>query len=334
MSTAVRALAALLLLALVGCGGGSSPRSPQAEPSVAPDRVLSKGTCWDDARLSEALGADTFDEWVQKYAGGDTTLGASLRDDVAFTRKIECSEPHALELYDVVALAPSLTARITTYAALLDQKSPLYRSIRDQVNDRCQADSPYGLAQRRAGGLPVQLAPSLSASGGLHMAWDPFPPDLWEKGQRKFVCTFEQDRPGTLRFADLTTSKVPVAARVCLNTPLAYVPCSSRHQAEDIAEMFLNTAVEKGQISGRKAVRTGPKGPYVALTDAEYAKLDKICQTLFGEVSTVKGGVSARAYPGAVSQWPTATGTYLASCFALKPAVPLPMFTGTVFDKG
>ena len=61
--------------------------------------------------------------------------------------------------------------------------------------------------------------------------------------------------PGTVRFADLTTKKLPVAARVCLNTPRKYVPCSRRHQAEDIAEMVLNTAIEKGQITGKKAVR-------------------------------------------------------------------------------
>ena len=66
------------------------------------------------------------------------------------------------------------------------------------MNDRCLAGSPYGEAQRKAGGLPVQLGPSLNIDGGLHVAWDPFPADLWAKGQRKFVCTFEQDEPGTL----------------------------------------------------------------------------------------------------------------------------------------
>jgi hypothetical protein len=202
------------------------------------------------------------------------------------------------------------------------------------VNERCNAGSAYGAAQRRAGGLPVQLGPSLSSTGGLHVAWDPFPADLWAKGQKKFVCTFEQEQPGTLRFADLTTNKVPVAARVCLNTPGTYVPCSGKHQAEDIGEMILNTAIEKGQVNGRKAVRKGPKGPYVALSDAEYAKLDKVCQTLFRSVSKVGGGVTARAYPGAVSQWPTKTGAYVASCFALKPFEPPPPITGTVFDRG
>ena len=49
----------------------------------------------------------------------------------------------------------------------------------------------------------MQLGPSLNVDGGLHVAWDPFPADLWAKGQQKFVCTFEQDEPGTLAFADL-----------------------------------------------------------------------------------------------------------------------------------
>ena len=195
------------------------------------------------------------------------------------------------------------------------------------------AGSPYGQAQRKAGGLPVQLGPSLNVNGGLHVAWDPFPADLWAKGQKKFVCTFEQDQPGTLRFADLTTSKVPITARVCLNTPGTYLPCSRRHQAEDIGEMILNTAIEKGQINGKKAVRTGARGAYVALSDAEYAKLDKVCQTLLDSVSTTKGGVAGRAYPGSASQWPTDSGAYLASCFALKPFEPPPPIKGTVFNR-
>jgi hypothetical protein len=334
MRTPVPVVAVLLLLVLAACGGATAPKSPRPEAAVDPDRVLAKGTCWDDARLSDALGTEEFADWVQEYAGGDAALGDSMRDDVAFARELDCSQPHALELYNVVSVDPSLTAQIKGYADVLDQSSPLYRKVRDQVNDRCQADSPYGAARRRAGGLPVPLAPSLAAGGGLHLAWDPFPPDLWAKGQRRFVCLFEQDDPGTLRFADLATSKVPVAARVCLNTPLTYVPCSGPHQAEDIAEMFLNTAVGKGEVTGKKAVRAGPKGPYVALSDGEYARLDRICQALLSTVSGARGGIEARAYPGAASQWPTPSGTYLASCFAIKPAEPLPKFSGTVFDRG
>ena len=91
--------------------------------------------------------------------------------------------------------------------------------------------------------------------------------------------TFEQERPGTLAFADFTTRKTPVAARVCVNTPRKYVSCRGRHNAEQIAGMTLNTAIEQGRINGRKAVRKGTSGKYVAPSDAEYAKLDKVCQT-------------------------------------------------------
>ena len=122
-----------------------------------------------------------------------------MRNDASFSNEIECTEPHELELYNVVELEPGLTAKVKDYADLLDQKSPLFRTIRDQVNERCPAGSAYDVTQRGAGGLPVQLGPTLNTSGGVHMAWDPFPADLWAKGQRKFVCTFEQDEPGTLQ---------------------------------------------------------------------------------------------------------------------------------------
>ena len=340
--TLLALLTSVLLLALAACGGGDEPGDAAPGPreqrsSTAPAATLTAGTCWDDEQLPQALGESGFRDWVEKYAGGDIGRGESMRDDAAFSTQMPCAEDHSLELYDVVSLAPALTGRITSYAALLDQGSALYRQVRDQVNDRCLAGSAYGTAQRRAGGLPVQLGPSLRTSGSLHVAWDPFPADLWAQGQKKFVCTFEQDTAGTLRFADLTTGRVPVSERVCLDTPRRYRPCAGRHQAEDIGEMVLNTAIARGQVNGRRAVRTGDDGRYVALSRAEYAKLDRVCQTLLEQVSTPKRraatGVRGRAYPGAVSQWPTPSGAYVASCFALKPAVTLPSFTGTVFDR-
>lgn len=327
-------LSTLLLGVLAGCGGNDTPKDARASAAPSePAKVLTSGTCWDDTKLADALGPGAFATWVQKYAAGNEKLGESMRDDAAFNKQVDCSKAHSLELYNVVELAPALSARVQEYADLLDQKSRLYRKVRDQVNDRCLAPSPYGLAQRRAGDLPVQLGPSLNPKGGLHVAWDPFPADLWAKGQQKFVCTFEQDKPGTLRFADITTSKLPLSARVCLNTPSTFVPCRGRHQAEDIGEMILNTAVERGRITGRRAVRKGTGRGYVSLPDAEYAKLDRVCQTLFRRVSKTGGGVAARAYPGSVAQWPTRTGDYVARCFALKPYDPPPPIKGTVFDR-
>jgi hypothetical protein len=327
-------LTAVVLVALSGCSGADSAKeSPPASAAPKPVTALAKGTCWGAEQLPETLGAAGFDAWVKKYAGGDKTLGASMRDDAAFSTPIACTKPHTLELYNIVGLDPRLDAKIKDYTDVLDPSTPLYRAVRDQVYGRCLAPSVYGAAQRRAGGLPVQLGPSLSAKGGLHVAWDPFPAHLWAKGQHKFVCTFEQDDPGTLMFADLPTRKTPIAARVCVNTPRTYVPCRSPHQAEDIAEMTLDTAIERGQITGRAAVRKGPKGQIVVISDAQYAKLDRICQTLFRSVSTVGGGVTGRAYLGSVDMWPDKTGSYLASCFALKPFDPPPKSRGTVFNR-
>ena len=323
---------AALLIGLAGCSSDAS--APKRESTAEkPVKTLTAGTCWGDQQLPDALGSKGFAAWAQKYAGDESALGDAMRDDAAFTQQIDCSDPHSLELYNVVEVSPQLTARVEDYADLLDQKSALYREVRDQVNDQCMAGSAYGLAQRRAGGMPVQLGPSLNVNGGLHVAWDPFPADLWAKGQKKFVCTFEQDQPGTLRFADLGTHEAPIAARVCLNTPDTYVPCSRPHQAEDIGEMILNTAIARGQINGTRAVRTGARGPYVALSDGEYAKLDKVCETLFTSVSTTKGGLTGRAYPGSASQWPSDSGAYVASCFVMKPFEPPPPIKGTVFNR-
>lgn len=333
LARSVAVLMVTLLGAMAACSGEDSDSPREDSASKEPVKALEKGTCWSSESLPEALGEDGFAAWVEKYAGGDSALGEAMRDDVAFADEVDCSKPHALELYNVVEVAPKLTARVKDYADLLDQKSPLYLEIRDQVNDRCMVGSAYGRAQRKAGGLPVQLEPALNVESGLHIAWDPFPADLWERGQKKFVCTFEQDEPGTLSFADIPTSKLPVAARVCLDTPRTYLPCNRRHQAEDIAEMVLNTAIKQGEITGKKAVRRGEDGPYVALSDADYAKLDKICMTFLRSVSTVKAPIEAQAYPGSVSQWPTERGAYLASCFALKPFEPPPPIKGTVFNR-
>ncbi len=325
-----------VLIVVAGCSSDDGAKSPRPQAaSASPDKALTKGTCWGDEHLPDALGQGDFDKWVEKYAGGDATLGDSMRDDAAFSNEIDCAKSHSLELYNVVGLSRPLTAKVKDYADLLDQKSPLYRKVRDQVNDRCLASSPYGKAQRKGGGLPVQLSPSLNVDSGLRVAWDPFPADLWAKGQKKFVCTFQEDDPGNLRFADITTRKVPVSARVCVNTPGTFVPCSGKHDAEQIAMMALNTAIEKGQIDTRRAVRKGPDGAYVALSDAEYAKVDKICQTLLSSVSTVKGGVVGRAFPGSVKQWPSEQGDYITSCYALKDvSEPPPPISGTVFNKG
>lgn len=336
MRSSGRGLAVLLSLVLglvAGCSSDDEQSPPKPTSADAPVSAPTKGTCWEDARLPESLGVDAFASWVQKYAKGDAALAESMRDDAAFTDEIECEKPHSLEVYNVVELAPALTAQVKEYADLLDQSSALYRKVRDQVNDRCVAGSAYDTARRRAGGVSVQLGPTLNANGGLHVAWDPFPADLWSKGETKFVCTFEQDEPGTLRFADLTTDKVPVTARVCVNSPGTVVSCRGKHHAEDIADVLLSSAIAKGEVNARKALRKGSDGRYVALSDAEYAKLDRVCQTFLSSVSTRKGGIAARLYPGAVDQWPSETGLYIARCMALKDvSEPPPPITGSVFN--
>lgn len=324
--------AALLLLG--GCSGSSSDDdpAPSAEAST-PRAELAAGTCWTDEQLPEALGADGFADWTEQYADGDDRLAEAMLDDASFNEQVDCAEPHALELYDVVGLPPALDRKVTSYADLLDRTTPLSRKVRDAVNGRCLAGSVWGQAQRASDAPAVQLGPALKSDGGLRLAWDPVPADLWADGQRQFVCTLEQASPGTVMFDDLATKAVPQRERVCLDIPGRQVPCGRPHQAEEIGEMVLNTAIADGAIDADRAKRRGGDGPYVALTDAEYARLDKACTALLSRVSTGRPDLEAQSFPGAVDQWPNDDGVYVASCFALKPFDPPPKFRGTVFDK-
>ena len=119
------------------------------------------------------------------------------------------------------------------------------RKVRDAVNGRCLAGSVWGQAQRASDAPAVQLGPALKSDGGLRLAWDPVPADLWADGQRQFVCTLEQASPGTVMFDDLATKAVPQRERVCLDIPGRQVPCGRPHQAEEIGEMVLNRTVDE-----------------------------------------------------------------------------------------
>src|SRR3954447_25203054 len=88
------AVVALLIGVLGGCGGSDDVNPKRETASDVPVKTVTKGTCWTDELLPTALGAKGFDAWVAKYAGGDSTLGDAMRDDAAFTKEIDCSEPH------------------------------------------------------------------------------------------------------------------------------------------------------------------------------------------------------------------------------------------------
>lgn len=331
------ALLTVLLLVLSACGGngsgGTKPSAAKPRPTAAKQMVPTKGSCWSAEHLPAALGEKGFAALAKKYAGTEQKRVEALRDDAAFTEPKDCAAPHELEVYNVVSISPALAAKVTSYTDLLDRDSALYREIRNEVNDRCVAGTPYARAERDAGNMPAQLAPALAAESGLHLAWDPVAPGLWEGGQRQFVCTFEQEQPGTVRFADLATRRAPAQARVCVKNADDYVPCSEPHTAEAIGEMILNTAISKKLVNAQAAVKKTPEGTHVTLAPAEYARLDKVCQSLLDRVSRKSGRLRASAYPGSIEQWPTPRGSYIAICFAVSPDNPPKPLVGTVFNK-
>ena len=66
---------ALLLGTLAGCSGDDAKAPSRESASDEPVKTLTSGTCWGGEQLPDALGEDDFDAWVEKYAGGDSTLG-------------------------------------------------------------------------------------------------------------------------------------------------------------------------------------------------------------------------------------------------------------------
>ena len=235
------------------------------------------------ARCPTSLGEDGFD------ALGGEVRRRRLRRSVrrcATTRRspkeIDCAEPHSLELYNVVEVSPALTAQVKEYADLLDQKSdalpqdprPGERPLHGRLGVR------PGPAQGRRAARAARPVAQRRRRAARRVGPVPGRP-VGARGSRSSCAPSSRTSPGRCAFADLTTSRLPVEARVCLNTPRKYLPCSGKHQAEDIAEMVLNTAIEKGQITGEEG---GPQGRRRALrarsATREYAKLDKVCQTL------------------------------------------------------
>ena len=167
-------LTALVLVALSGCSGADSPEgNPPASAAAKPVKALAKGTCWGGESLPEALGAKGFEAWVEKYAGGDKALGDSMRDDAAFSTPVDCSEPHALELYNIVGLDPRLDAQVKDYADLLDpedaalpqgprpglQPLPRTHGVRRGAAPRGRPAGPARPVAERHGGTARRVGP-------------------------------------------------------------------------------------------------------------------------------------------------------------------------------
>jgi hypothetical protein len=322
-------LAAVLALT-GGCSQGSLPgRGDDSGTDGGVDSTtLAEGTCWTDAML----GSDPQDV-LQLSAQFDVeylVAAKAVADRPSFTQSVGCGDDHAVEVYKVVRL-PKLDQQLTDYAALLRTQTPLYDNVARSVARGCMTDP---LAKPAAStGLPgAVMSPVLPE--GVTLGWAPASPDQWSKGQRVFACTLAWDQPESIRYGTIFTKRFPTGKRTCIETrALVFVDCARRHDRERIAVIEARDAVAAGAFPGPKAIRTGPNGRYLAVSDARYKALDAACTAYLKAISTTKKLTGIANVD--VDEWPAPGGSFPIYCEAdTKPDQDSLITEGSVYDRG
>lgn len=314
---------ALLTLVLVACSSSVPGLGKKEEPVP----VLAAGTCW----TATSLGSDekTVRETAEQ-SDIDLAIASSVMGQrPAFTETVDCAQAHALEVYRLVEL-PGLAPQLTSYAALLRTDQELYLTLSRRIKRECLEPRLARAAART--GLPGALMePALPA--GMHLEWAPPSPAQFAEGQRGFACLFNQSSPGTFRYASVFTKAFPTRLRTCiLSRQLAYVPCARKHDRERIAVLQVRQAVLAGKFPGRKAIRKGPRGRYLAASPARYAALDRACTTYLRSISTTKKLTGIAEID--LEYWPAADGSYPIVCEASTPPNQPALITrGSVYDR-
>jgi hypothetical protein len=319
-------IALLLALVLTSC---SSPDVPGIGGKKKKEQVpvLAAGTCWSAA----SLGADESGvRDVAEENGVDlATASAVMGQRPAFAEPLDCAQAHALEVYRLVEL-PGLTPRLTSYGVLLRTDQDLYVTLSRRLRNECMEPRLARAAART--GLPgVVMDPALPA--GMHLEWAPPSPEQFAAGQRGFACLFTQSAPGTHRYATVFTRDLPTALRTCiLSRRLRYVDCARKHDRERIAVLQVRQAVLARRFPGRKAIRKGPQGRYLAASAARYAALDRACTTYLRSISTTKKLTGIAEID--LDFWPAADGSYPIVCEASTPPNrPALVTRGSVYDR-
>ncbi|MBW8750790.1 MAG: hypothetical protein JF565_05115 [Propionibacteriales bacterium] len=331
MPSCVRLLVALAAVAVLGAGcthaslpgvGGTSGGGDTGSGAVE------EGTCWTGARL----GADPQDilRLSAKLDVPYLVAARALADRPAFTGRVDCGADHAVEVYKVVRL-PDLEPQLTDYATLLRPETPLYDQVARSVAAGCMAD-PLAKAVALGGVDNAVMQPQLPT--GATLGWAPAAPDQWAKGQRVFACTLTWAEPDTVRYAALLTKALPTGRRTCIESrALVYVDCARRHDRERIAVIEARDAVAAGSFPGPKSIRNGPSGPYLAVPDARWAKLDAACTAYLHAISTTKKLTGIANVDAA--EWPAPGDSYPIYCDAdTRPDQQSLITQGSVYDRG
>lgn len=315
-------LAAVGLLAVAGCGGSgddgakTTALADLAEVAQSADSADGAG---DTVEAGDCLGPGTLGDTPTDLATQIDAFGlvayTAMADDPLWANQVDCSQPHAFEVYDVVTLPADLDEQVVSYADLLADHGPLAKAVRTAVGHGCATALGPSAAVMDASPLQADVMPVLNSAGALQLASNPLPPASWAGGDHGFACLLEQDPPGTVMAADIATGALPYADRVCLDGT-AFTGCDQPHDAERIAVLSVDTAVATGALRGRQAVDADGR---VNLGDDEWALLDEVCDRYLREVTVTPApglvGV-ANTYP---ESYPDTNGRYWVLCSAQAP---------------
>jgi hypothetical protein len=322
MRRAAVALVTATTLATTACGiaGGGSDSTgsldgvgalvADAKTAGAAPTATSAGVCLAGARLRD--NPDGLSTALSRY-GMDAF--ESLGDDPAWTDPVDCSEPHEIEVYGIVSLPAAIDGAVGSYADLVTPGTRVYRAVEDEVTRGCAVAFDPAAAASRGAPLSIDVIPFWSQDAGVAIAWAPSPAAAWDQGEHTFACLFEQSHPDTVRLADVSTADFPVTGRVCLRGT-AFVSCGQRHDAERIATIRLDRAVDQGQVAGARAVDDAGR---VDIGVDAWRALDGVCQRYLDAVAPDHDpglrGV-ANTYP---ELYPDPDGHYAVMCSAQAP---------------
>jgi hypothetical protein len=338
MTSFLRLVVVALALALgTGCsqaplpGAGESGTGSATGSGSVPDPEpgsLAAGTCWS----GHLLGADPQDVLALsgKYNVPYLVTAHAVADRPAFDKGLDCDEDHAVEVYKVVRL-PALEERLTDYATLLRIQSPLYATVARTVAQGCMTET-LAKAAARTGLIGAVMEPVLPS--GAVLGWAPAAPADWGRGRRVFACTLTWQDPRATRFSAVFTKALATGERTCiLSRSLEFVDCARRHDRERIAVIDARDAVAAGAFPGPRAIRNGPRGRFLEVPEARWARLDAACTAYLRSVSTTKK-LTGIANVDA-DQWPTPTGAFPIYCDAdTQPDQESLMTEGSVYDRG
>jgi hypothetical protein len=306
-------------------GTGSGPGSATGPPPKP--GTFAEGTCWS----GHLLGADPQDVLALsgRYDVPYLVTARAVADRPAFDKGVACGKDHALEVFKLVRLR-DLEPRLADYATLLRIQSSLYATVSRRVAQGCMTDSLVRAAARTglAGAVMAPVLPS-----GASIGWAPAAPGDWARGRRVFACTLTWQTPRSTRYRDVFTKALPVAERTCiLSRPLVFVDCARRHDRERIAVIDARDAVAAGAFPGPGAIRTGPRGRFLEVPDARWARLDTACTAYLRSISTTKKLTGVANVDA--DQWPTPNGAFPIYCDADTPPDQESLVTqGSVYNR-